>query len=366
MTDQLEVFKRHDEFYYSGKKLLSLNAKINIVFGGWGNGKSYYYQKELICGEIRSGFQVVYVRRTKDEAERNGMQLAGVIQEAFPEYDVKYVKKAGAPIITLNGEIVVYCPNVRGGAMWKSFDLEGFKRVSWIVYDEFIPENKVKFNGEWEQWVRLTETFTRHFTDKRIILIGNTVTKENTYYDHYFYQQGHDFPTPDTINYYKDHSFAVERAITSEWLQKQKRFTSTGYMVGLDLDSQALVYNADFVNPNDHGVRKNMPELITAFNFNLCYRGVEFGVYNEGPKWRIQEPTRGKPTYALDPLDSVTKLYPEFPQDQAAMQKTFLRACQRGMITFRTIAYRDAVSIWLSRIYHLRVEDLVWTGDKAS
>lgn len=364
MTAPCEIFKREDTGYYSGDTLLKLGAKINIVFGSWGNGKSYYYIHKLICKEVKSGRQVVYVRRTKDEAERNAMNLADIIQDYLPQEEVKFIRTAGASIIYVNKQPVIYCPNVRGGAMWKSFDLKGFPKVRWIVYDEFIPENKIKFNSEWEQWVRLVETFTRHFENKRIVMIGNTIGKDNTYYDHYFNLQGHDFPEANTINFYREDSFAVERAVTSDVLKKKKQGTSVGYMANLDPASQKLIYNADFVNPNDAGVRKNIPKLITAFYFNLCLRGVTFGLYAEGANWRIQEPKEEGDTYALSPLDSVEKSIPPYPALQSTLQQQLLSACEHQKITFRSLTYRDILAIWLSHISDINIKTLKWQEEK--
>ena len=185
--------------YYSVSAVNKKNATYNVIFGERSNGKTYALLKQGVSNFFKTGGQMAYVRRWKEDITgRRASQLfsalcangeiekltegkyTGVNYWAGKFYLCTYDDN-GKPIFS-DTDIVCYSFALSDGEHDKS---TSFPRITTIVFDEFLT-NKIYLQDEFVMFMNTISTIVRKRDDVKIYMLGNTVNK----YCPYFIEMG--------------------------------------------------------------------------------------------------------------------------------------------------------------------------------
>ena len=149
-------------------------ARIRIIMGQRSNGKTFQVIKKIVDAHHERGESGYYVRRWGDDLK------AEEIENLFLKHDpdIKYYRH------TFRDDAGTVCGTV---ALTKS---EHFKGVvvppscKYIFLDEMFPETREIYR-EFERWQSVVSTIVRDRDDVIIYMVGNTIRRTSTYFDHY-------------------------------------------------------------------------------------------------------------------------------------------------------------------------------------
>lgn len=181
--------------YYSTEKINKKNATYNIIFGERSNGKTYALLKQGISDFFKTGKQLAYVRRWKEDitGRRASSLFNGVVENGE-------VSKISGGVFTgvyyWAGKFYLCNYNEAGKAIYSDTDVlaytfalsdsehdksTSFPNVGTIVFDEFLT-NKLYLNDEFVLFMNVVSTIVRRREDVKIYMLGNTVNKFCPYF----------------------------------------------------------------------------------------------------------------------------------------------------------------------------------------
>ena len=187
--------KKHTPKYYSLDNILSKNADYNIIFGERSNGKTYAALKYGIERYIKTGEQMAYIRRWREDlrgkrAENlfanhvaNGLieELTdGKFNEVFylsNKWFLSYYDK------DKNKRYPDSTPFCFGFCLSEQEHEKSssYPNVTTIVFDEFLTR-RIYLPDEFMLYMNLLSTIIRQRDNVKVFMLGNTVNKFCPYF----------------------------------------------------------------------------------------------------------------------------------------------------------------------------------------
>lgn len=173
--------------WYDARAIKSRNALISFVAGPPSIGKTYRFKLDTVEAAIRTGRQVMWVRRTVIELGFAKSGFFDSIAPLHPGYDFRIEGNAGQ--VRQDGN--EWRTIVRFAALSTSYQMKGteYPDVDTIIYDEcFTAPGKPYLTDEVEKLRRLWITVNRSRTGRdgrastRIYLLGNPIELDNPYF----------------------------------------------------------------------------------------------------------------------------------------------------------------------------------------
>lgn len=152
----------------------AFGARIRIIIGQRSNGKTFQVSKKIVDAHKERGESGYYVRRWLDDLKSDK------IENLFSPHDpdVKYYRH------TFRDDTGTVCGTV---ALTQSEHFKGTvvpASCKYIFLDEMFPETREIYR-EFERWQSVVSTIIRDRDDVIIYMVGNTVRRTSTYFDHY-------------------------------------------------------------------------------------------------------------------------------------------------------------------------------------
>lgn len=185
--------------FYSLNAIDKKNCTYNIIFGERSNGKTYAILKKGLETYWKTGGQLAYVRRWKEDitgrraqrlysginenqevARITGGKYTGVHYYAGKFFLCTY-DDSGKPVYS-DQDVIAFTFALSDGEHDKS---TSFPNVQIIAFDEFLT-NKLYLNEEFVSFMNTVSTIVRKREDVKIYMLGNTVNK----YCPYFQEMG--------------------------------------------------------------------------------------------------------------------------------------------------------------------------------
>lgn len=185
--------------FYSLTAINKKESTYNVIFGERSNGKTYALLKQSVTNFIKTGGQMAYVRRWKEditgrrasqlfaslcangEIEKlTGGKFTGVNYWAGKFYLCNYDDN-NKPIYS-DMDVICYAFALSDGEHDKS---TSFPNITTIVFDEFLT-NKIYLQDEFVMFMNTVSTIVRKRDNVKIYMLGNTVNK----YCPYFLEMG--------------------------------------------------------------------------------------------------------------------------------------------------------------------------------
>lgn len=171
------------KIFYNYSTLLSYAwAWILVVIGARGRGKTYGAKKWLLNGWIYKHEKFIILRDSEDECKTiskdNGVRFwQDVLKDkkfADKKIDIEMTKDS----VIINGELAGY---VMPASLFYKFKGSQYNDVKRILYDEFIRENQVRYNGNRAiQFLNSIFTIGRFRNDFKMILTANALDRGDT------------------------------------------------------------------------------------------------------------------------------------------------------------------------------------------
>lgn len=274
--------------YYNGMPMMSFNAMLNLLYGGRGVGKSFYFKVwTLLCA---TG-ETVWMRRYDNEIrDAQDKFLEDLISNGFitEEMDLKYEGN----VLYLNGEARIHFVALSVSMKKKSVP---YPNVNWIVFDEFIETrvNRSYLPKEEEMLLEFISTVNRYRPDRpevRTFLIGNKTSWFNPYTAFFRIE-----PFEGQFKTFKDGLVCVENYENREFENAMKRTRFGQLIAGTKYEAYAIE-NESLRDKTDFIVRRPKTSWCRV---NIRIGAQTFGLWTDGNKLYFSEdydPTRR--TYA--------------------------------------------------------------------
>lgn len=201
--------------YYTLNAINRKNATYNLIIGERSNGKTYATLYQAVRDYIKTGAQMGYVRRWKEDITgRRAQRLFSALNE-----DGSISKLSGGNFTGIHywaGKFYLCTYDESGKAIYSDQDIlaftfalsdgehdksTSFPNIKTIIFDEFLT-NKTYLNDEFICFMNTVSTIVRRREDVKIYMLGNTVNK----YCPYFAEMGLNHiqkMTQGTIDLYK-------------------------------------------------------------------------------------------------------------------------------------------------------------------
>ncbi|MCS5736410.1 UNVERIFIED_CONTAM: phage DNA encapsidation protein [Kocuria sp. CPCC 205274] len=181
--------------YYSTTKIDKKDATYNVIFGERSNGKTYALLEKGVKDYVKTGRQMAYVRRWKEDitGRRAARLFAGLNENGAIEKITKGAFKGvhywagkfylcnydeAGKVIYADTDIVAFAFALSDGEHDKS---TSFPNVGTIIFDEFLT-NRLYLNDEFVLFMNCISTIVRKREDVKIYMLGNTVNKYCPYF----------------------------------------------------------------------------------------------------------------------------------------------------------------------------------------
>lgn len=340
--------------FYNGDLILELNKPVSVIYGGRGNGKSTYYIKNLLYKCYDNGWEMVLIRRSIKEISNLKHSLKTIIEEKFPDIEVNFKSMFGNYVVTLDEKVLIYIIGLRSTSAFKSTNFEGFPKVKYIVFDEFIADSgQVLYKDEFTAFQSLLSSVIRHHQDKHVILVGNDITKNNPYVDHFL--NSYEIPTePCEVYVYDD--IVIEKTKSSNILQKEIMQTAMAVLTKGNTDyREYLLGNKGFSFDNDKNIRKDRTVLMwlerEIGNVILDREGLTSTILEiKDGTWQFASFVKGDDItlWAISEELAITHGVPLFPSSKISKLVSLLR---KQKVFWNSYMLREATAIWLKRNY---------------
>ena len=254
--------------WWDKRGILSRNKLLNMILSNRGGGKTFHCTKWSIDKTKAGKLKTVWVRRYGTELTdpEKGIlvndRFYQAIKEFYPNDEFKIEGSTGY----VNGEPSVYFVALSTSRQLKSVN---FSDVDLIVFDEFIiTEGR---NGylkcEVEIFLDLFETIARLRDNVRAVLLANSVTIVNPYFEY--------FNVKPTGHFTVKGQICIEMFTDAEFIAKKKK-TRFGQLVAgtrygdYAIDNKWLLDNETFVAPKTAKAE---------FMVGMKYNGVMYGFW---------------------------------------------------------------------------------------
>lgn len=150
-------------------------AKIRTIIGQRSNGKTYQVVKKIDDAHRDRGEWGYYVRRWLDDLK------ADKIENLFSNHNpnIKYWRHT---FRDANGDIIAGTVALTQSEHFKGTVVP--PECKYIFLDEMFPETR-EIDREFERWQSVCSTIIRDRDDVIIYMVGNTIRRTSTYFDHY-------------------------------------------------------------------------------------------------------------------------------------------------------------------------------------
>ena len=254
-----------------------VGAKIRMIFGQKTNGKSWQVDKLILDG-IERGEQFVYIRRWKEDIKMSPMNRHFSKQK--PDF---LTFRNGEFKIKETGDVVGYACCLSGTEHVSGEQLP--VAVKTIFFDECFTRFP-ELPREFETWQILLSTIIRERDDVNIYMVGNTVKRTSTYFQHY----GIDplKMKKGSINTFTIHQKTGDFKITCEYCKANGDVSRNRNSYFVDLvDGGNMISDGDFESDFRHtsginGVTFEDFKRAKKLPFSFRYNGTDFElrVYN--------------------------------------------------------------------------------------
>lgn len=187
------------QIFYSPKRINSKDATYNVIFGERSNGKTFALLKQSVEDHHKTGSQMAYVRRWKEDITgRRASQLFSGLVESGEVEKITQGKFTGVHYYA--GKWFMCNYDDAGKAIYGDQDViayafalsnvehdksTSFPNIGTIVFDEFLT-NRTYLPDEFVLFMNVVSTIVRRREDVKIYMLGNTVNK----YCPYFQEMG--------------------------------------------------------------------------------------------------------------------------------------------------------------------------------
>ena len=232
-------------FYYDGGPVMSHGAMLNLLYGGRGTGKTFYFK--VWCLLAAKG-ETVWMRRYENEIiDARDKFVEDIVSSGFMPETAEVEWRGNT--IWLDGEPRIHFVALSVSMKKKSVP---YPNVNWIIFDEFI-ETRVNRNylpNEAEMFLEFVSTVNRYRSDRqevRAFLIGNKVSWFNEYTAYF-----HIEPFEGQFKTFKDGLICVENYENREFEEKMKQ-TKFGRLISgtkyekYAIENQALRDTSDYI-----------------------------------------------------------------------------------------------------------------------
>lgn len=190
--------KKQENRYYSLDRIKKKKAVYNVIFGERSNGKTYATLKEGLENYVKTGGQIAYVRRWKEDV--TGKRASGIWNSIIQNGEVERLTKGEFKGIHYYAGKFYLCNYEKGKVVYSEQDIIGYTfalsdnehnksvsypRVERIIFDEFLTKH-LYLQDEFVLFMNTVSTIVRQRTNVIIYMLGNTVNK----YCPYFQEMG--------------------------------------------------------------------------------------------------------------------------------------------------------------------------------
>jgi hypothetical protein len=249
--------------YYNPQKMLSYNRILNFIIGARGIGKSYSMKEYPIRRFLKTGEQMIYVRRYRSEL-RKVINYFDDIKDKFPGHEFK-----------VKGKLLLIDDKVYGWAiplsMWQSEKSNAYPKVGTIIFDEFIREkdNSGYLPNEVQALLNLMDTVFRDRENVRCICMSNAVSLVNPYFLYFDL-------VPDTNKRFNAYKNILVEIPESREFSSERRKTKFGSLIdGTEYGDMSL--DNEFINDSNLFIERKTKE--SRFQFALIYKGMTMGIW---------------------------------------------------------------------------------------
>lgn len=181
--------------YYSTTKIDKKDATYNVIFGERSNGKTYALLLKGLKEYIKTGKQMAYVRRWKEDI--TGRRASRLFDGLIANGEVsKATNGEYTGIYYLAGKFYLCTYDDKGKAVYSdtailcfAFSLSdgehdkstSYPNVGLIIFDEFLTK-QLYLNDEFVLFMNTISTIVRRREDVKIYMLGNTVNKYCPYF----------------------------------------------------------------------------------------------------------------------------------------------------------------------------------------
>lgn len=181
--------------YYNTKRIDKKDAVYNVIFGERSNGKTYALLKKGVENYVKTGKQMAYVRRWKEDI--TGRRASRLFEGLNANGEVSKITDGKFSAIHYwAGKFYLANFDDNGKAVFGDTDIicfafalsdsehdksTSFPDVSLIIFDEFLT-NKLYLNDEFVLFMNVVSTIVRRREDVKIYMLGNTVNKYCPYF----------------------------------------------------------------------------------------------------------------------------------------------------------------------------------------
>lgn len=252
------------DLFYNPNKMLSYNRILNFVIGGRGIGKTFGMKMFCIKRFIKTGEQMIYLRRHKDDL-KHFSTFFNDVREYFPDNKLEVKNKQ----LFIDDKLFGWGIPLSTFQRMKS---SSFPEVATILYDEFIKEKDSShyLPNEPEALLNIMDTvFRNRDNNVRCVCMGNSITIVNPFFLYFNL-------LPDTqkrYNAYRD--ILVEIPDSVDFAEERKK-TKFGQLIE-NTEYGGMSLNNEFVNDSNVFIGKRTKE--SRFQFAIVYKGMTMGVW---------------------------------------------------------------------------------------
>lgn len=182
--------------YYNSSKIDKKNCTYNLIFGERSNGKTYCLLLKALINYVKTGKQMAYVRRWKeditgrrasslfgglvanDEVKKQTNGQFNYIHYYSGKFYLANIEPSKKPVFS-DSDVIGYVFSLSDGEHDKS---TSFPNVDLIIFDEFLT-SKLYLNDEFVLFMNTISTIVRRRTTVKIYMLGNTVNKFSPYFE---------------------------------------------------------------------------------------------------------------------------------------------------------------------------------------
>lgn len=280
--------------FYTGDGLLKkkdINGKkprFYMSVGGRSTGKTTFWNGFLLKQFINNKEQFVLFYRYKYEIDNIAKRFFGAVDFQFPDYEMtdKNTENLGFTYLFLNKKLCGYAIAINSADNIKKYS-NIFKKVKWILFDEFIPETTPYCPKELKKFLSLYISIARGEgkalrEDVTFIMLANLSTMDNLYFRKFKIIRTH-----ENTRYQRCNGVVVEFVENKQIQEIQQndivvQLLDDGYISGLKT-------NDNFANVEKRKIGKPV--------FNFYVDNEIIGVYNNEDCLYISEKTNNKEIY---------------------------------------------------------------------
>ena len=232
-------------------------ARIRIIMGQRSNGKTYQVLKKIYEAHKERGEFAYYVRRWLDDLK--GDKIESLFYNFDP--DVKYLRH------TFRDDAGVVAGTV---ALTQSEHFKGTvvpRECKIIFLDEMFPENR-EIADEFAKWQSIVSTIIRDRDDVIIYMVGNTIRRTSTYFDHYGIDPRRLKKGEINLIESKQRDGSTVK-IAVEWCQKNYHVARNSNYYFVDTSEENMLIDGDFES---------------RFHWTAKFKNVELAQWNRAAK----------------------------------------------------------------------------------